>query len=123
LDSGEHLFGSGRRTPPNASASAASSSAFSAHGFASGIGAGDVSFVAQGFGHAEALDIEELVAVGRKQSLCPYYLSRNAVPGADLVLLPYNYLLDPNARAALKVGVMKRREPVFYLFFKQRNPF
>jgi hypothetical protein len=56
-----------------------------------------------GFGHAEALDIEELVAAGRKQSLCPYYLSRNAVPGADLVLLPYNYLLDPSARAALKV--------------------
>jgi len=32
-----------------------------------------------------------------------YYLSRNAVPGADLVLLPYNYLLDPTTRDSLKV--------------------
>ena len=54
-------------------------------------------------GWGAALDIEELVTLGKRDATCPYYLSRNAVPEANLVLLPYNYLLDPPTRESLKV--------------------
>jgi len=37
------------------------------------------------------------------QSMCPYYLSRNSIPSAELVVMPYNYLLDPRTRESLKV--------------------
>uniref|UniRef100_A0A182W5F6 Regulator of telomere elongation helicase 1 homolog n=1 Tax=Anopheles minimus TaxID=112268 RepID=A0A182W5F6_9DIPT len=44
------------------------------------------------------LDIEDLVTVGRKMKACPYYLSKELVEQADVIFMPYNYLLDPKAR-------------------------
>ncbi|XP_058989972.1 regulator of telomere elongation helicase 1 isoform X3 [Mustela lutreola] len=46
------------------------------------------------------LDIEDLVRSGNKHSLCPYYLSRNLKQQADIVFMPYNYLLDAKSRRA-----------------------
>jgi Rad3-related DNA helicase len=48
------------------------------------------------------LDIEELVTVGRARELCPFYLPRSgmALADADLLLLPYAYLVDPAVRNA-----------------------
>ncbi|CAM9303939.1 unnamed protein product [Lampetra planeri] len=46
------------------------------------------------------LDIEELVKFGSKQRACPYYLSRNLKQQADVIFMPYNYLLDPKSRRA-----------------------
>ncbi|XP_049283993.1 regulator of telomere elongation helicase 1 homolog [Anopheles funestus] len=46
------------------------------------------------------LDIEDLITVGRKMKACPYYLSKELVEQADVVFMPYNYLLDPKARKA-----------------------
>uniref|UniRef100_A0A5F7Z874 Regulator of telomere elongation helicase 1 n=1 Tax=Macaca mulatta TaxID=9544 RepID=A0A5F7Z874_MACMU len=40
------------------------------------------------------LDIEDLVKSGSKHRVCPYYLSRNLKQQADIVFMPYNYLLD-----------------------------
>jgi regulator of telomere elongation helicase 1 len=54
-------------------------------------------------GWGAARDIEELVELGKQDAVCPYFLSRNVVPEANLVLLPYNYLLDPPTRESLKV--------------------
>ncbi|CAG0898279.1 unnamed protein product, partial [Darwinula stevensoni] len=44
------------------------------------------------------MDIEDLVKEGRKNIVCPYYASKNLRPTADIVFMPYNYLLDPKAR-------------------------
>lgn len=35
--------------------------------------------------------------------ICPYYGSRRAVPGADVVLAPYNAVLMPDARDSLGI--------------------
>lgn len=46
------------------------------------------------------MDIEDLVAEGKKCGACPYYLTKQAVEKADLVLLPYNYIIDKESREA-----------------------
>lgn len=46
------------------------------------------------------LDIEDLVKVGKKLSCCPYYLAKDLKQTADIIFMPYNYLLDPKARKA-----------------------
>ncbi|KAG8131561.1 hypothetical protein E2320_009490, partial [Naja naja] len=40
------------------------------------------------------LDIEDLVKNGNKHRVCPYYLSRSLKQQADIIFMPYNYLLD-----------------------------
>lgn len=51
------------------------------------------------------MDIEDLVAVGRKLKCCPYYASKELMDNADIVFMPYNYLLDPKIRKANKVDL------------------
>ncbi|XP_034392939.1 regulator of telomere elongation helicase 1 isoform X3 [Cyclopterus lumpus] len=46
------------------------------------------------------LDVEDLVKFGNKQRVCPYYLSRSLKQQADVIFMPYNYLLDPKSRKA-----------------------
>ncbi|XP_038900273.1 ATP-dependent DNA helicase DDX11 isoform X1 [Benincasa hispida] len=48
-----------------------------------------------------ALDIEDLVHLGRKVGTCPYYGSRSLVQGADLIVLPYQSLLSKSSRESL----------------------
>lgn len=54
---------------------------------------------------AKVMDIEDLVAVGRKLKCCPYYASKELMDNADIVFMPYNYLLDPKIRKANKVDL------------------
>lgn len=44
------------------------------------------------------LDIEDLGKLGEKHNCCPYYASRELYKEAEIVFLPYNYLLDPKIR-------------------------
>lgn len=44
------------------------------------------------------LDIEDLVKTGQKHKCCPYFLSRELKQNADIIFMPYNYLLDPRTR-------------------------
>ncbi|GBP43640.1 Regulator of telomere elongation helicase 1 homolog [Eumeta japonica] len=48
----------------------------------------------------DILDIEDLVSVGKKLKCCPYYLAKELKQDADIVFMPYNYLLDPKSRKA-----------------------
>ena len=52
--------------------------------------------------NSEAADIEDLVQQGRAGGPCPYFLSREMAAGADLVLMPYNYLVDARTRFGMK---------------------
>ncbi|XP_045152856.1 regulator of telomere elongation helicase 1 isoform X1 [Echinops telfairi] len=51
------------------------------------------------------LDIEDLVRSGNKHKVCPYYLSRNLKQQADIIFMPYNYLLDPKSRRAHSIDL------------------
>lgn len=44
------------------------------------------------------LDIEDLVALGKQHKICPFYHSRSHLKEAELILVPYNYLFDRDAR-------------------------
>uniref|UniRef100_A0A8C5K3I3 Regulator of telomere elongation helicase 1 n=1 Tax=Jaculus jaculus TaxID=51337 RepID=A0A8C5K3I3_JACJA len=51
------------------------------------------------------LDIEDLVKSGNKHKVCPYYLSRNLKQQADIIFMPYNYLLDAKSRRAHNIDL------------------
>ena len=42
---------------------------------------------------------------GHRRRLCPYYASREMASNADLVFLPYNYLVDPRIRKTLAINL------------------
>ncbi|NWT03471.1 RTEL1 helicase, partial [Mionectes macconnelli] len=48
----------------------------------------------------QIMDIEDLVKSGSRHRACPYYLSRNLKQQADIIFMPYNYLLDSKSRKA-----------------------
>ena len=35
--------------------------------------------------------------------MCPYYLQKNRAAFADIILMPYNYLIDPRIRDNYKI--------------------
>lgn len=51
----------------------------------------------------EIMDIEDLHKLGKKHMFCPYYMSRELYQTADVIFLPYNYLLDQKIRASLDI--------------------
>jgi regulator of telomere elongation helicase 1 len=50
-------------------------------------------------------DMEELVLMGQKHRVCPFYYTRNLVEDAELILIPYNYLFDKDARTSTLADV------------------
>ncbi|KAI3319874.1 DNA repair helicase [Xylariaceae sp. AK1471] len=48
-------------------------------------------------------DIEDLHRLGKTLQVCPYYASRTAIPGAEIITLPYPLLLQTAARDALGI--------------------
>lgn len=51
------------------------------------------------------LDIEDLVELGQKHRVCPYYMARELKTSADIIFMPYNYLLDLKSRKANNVDI------------------
>ncbi|XP_070136313.1 ATP-dependent DNA helicase DDX11 [Drosophila bipectinata] len=57
------------------------------------------------FALTKPMDIEDLAAEGAATGACAYYASRAALHDADLVLLPYQLLLDKSARDQLGIDL------------------
>lgn len=51
------------------------------------------------------MDIEELVAFGQQHTLCPFYLARQSQTSADVIVIPYNYLIDPRTRRSQNLDI------------------
>ncbi|CAH0549063.1 unnamed protein product [Brassicogethes aeneus] len=49
------------------------------------------------------MDIEDLVKLGNLHKFCPYYMAREIQKEADIIFMPYNYLLDPKVRKSLGI--------------------
>ena len=54
-------------------------------------------------GHSEAWDLEDLVKVGKKVKACPYYATRELKNSAQLIICPYNYLIEPKIRQSMEI--------------------
>lgn len=52
---------------------------------------------------AKIRDIEDLADVGRELKICPYYASREAANWCEVIALPYQLLLQKEAREALGI--------------------
>ncbi|KAJ4457912.1 putative Fanconi anemia group J protein [Paratrimastix pyriformis] len=50
-------------------------------------------------------DIEALVSQGKAHWGCPYFAARQLALEAELIICPYNYLLDPKIRAAMAISI------------------
>lgn len=61
---------------------------------------------AEGAGNAASpiLDIEDLVLLGKRENICPYFYSRESSEVADIIFLPYNYLIDTSIRNTLSIN-------------------
>jgi regulator of telomere elongation helicase 1 len=53
----------------------------------------------------EMLDIEDLGKRGQDASFCPFFASRELQQTADIIFLPYNYLIDHSARKTLEANM------------------
>lgn len=56
-------------------------------------------------GCLEPYDLEELVKIGRRHKVCPYYWSMDLAQSADIIFCPYNYLIDPIIRKCLSIDL------------------
>lgn len=52
------------------------------------------------FGTQPVMDMEDLLLMGNTHKVCPFYYTRDLVENAELVLVPYNYLFDKDARTS-----------------------
>ena len=50
-------------------------------------------------------DIEEVIMIGKKNKACPYYMTRLLMSNAQIILLPYNYILDEIIRKLTKIDL------------------
>lgn len=57
------------------------------------------------FSSGKAFDIEDMVSVGTKRGLCPYFGARAILEQANVIFCPYNYILDPVTRSQMKINI------------------
>ncbi|XP_054279823.1 Fanconi anemia group J protein homolog isoform X2 [Macrosteles quadrilineatus] len=56
-------------------------------------------------GVPRVFDIEDIVAVGTRRRVCPYFTLRNIVKTSDIVFCPYNYLIHPDMRSSMNINL------------------
>lgn len=47
----------------------------------------------------EPIDIENIHKLALRHTFCPYYTSKERAHAADIIFMPYNYLIDSKARS------------------------
>jgi chromosome transmission fidelity protein 1 len=57
---------------------------------------------------ANTLDIEEVVSAAHKLHACPYYSTRKALKYAQIVCMPYNFLLSADIRESIGLSLHNR---------------
>ena len=50
------------------------------------------------------MDIEELHKFGKEHLLCPYFGNKDRATGADIIFMPYNYLIDEKIRENFEIN-------------------
>lgn len=50
------------------------------------------------------LDIEELCKLGEEMVVCPYFGNKDRASGADILFMPYNFLIDPKIRSIFEIN-------------------
>lgn len=53
----------------------------------------------------EAMDIEELHKQAHNKMFCPYYAQKDRAQAADIIFMPYNYLLDEKIRDRFEIDL------------------
>lgn len=56
---------------------------------------------------AQVMDMEDLILEGKKNGFCPYYSERERTKNADIVFMPYNYVINPSLRKQLPFPLQK----------------
>jgi len=59
-------------------------------------------------------DMEDLVLMGQKHRVCPFYYTRSLVEDAELILVPYNYLFDKDSRTSTLADVPWKNSVVIF---------
>lgn len=49
------------------------------------------------------MDVEDLVKYSKSARVCPYFLSREAANHSEIILCPYNYIIDPAIRETMNI--------------------
>jgi regulator of telomere elongation helicase 1 len=57
------------------------------------------------FGTQPVMDMEDMLNMGKTHKVCPFYYTRSLIEEAELVLVPYNYLFDKDARTTTLADV------------------
>jgi regulator of telomere elongation helicase 1 len=52
----------------------------------------------------DPLDIEELHTLAKKDCFCPYFAMKDRAAGADVIFMPYNYLIDEKIRENFEIN-------------------
>ncbi|KAL3265782.1 hypothetical protein HHI36_009980 [Cryptolaemus montrouzieri] len=55
------------------------------------------------FGKAKIVDIEDMISLGKKHKFCPYFMAKELKSSADIIFMPYNYLIEPKFRKNLGI--------------------
>lgn len=51
----------------------------------------------------DPLDIEDLHKEAKKKCFCPYFAMKDRAAGADVIFMPYNYLIDEKIRENFQI--------------------
>ena len=57
-------------------------------------------------------DIEELHQLAKEHQLCPYFANKDRSSGADIIFMPYNYLIDEKIRENFEIKLPELRDHI-----------